>query len=137
MGESNESEITEQGDVISQGFVLDQPNLEDLIEVIEEVVDYRGDITLHLKDNSEVTGYIFSSDLKGEDSTLSLFPKGEDERVSILLADITKLHFSGRDTASGKSWETWVKNYNEKKAARARGEDVGLIGIEAESLDDE
>lgn len=122
---------------VGQGFVLDRPSREDLHEIMEAVVDYRGDITVRLRGGEAVTGYVFSRQERGEDSSLELFPRGEDERRTILYRDVEALEFSGRDTASGKSWETWVKNYNEKKAARARGEDVGLIGIDAESLDED
>jgi hypothetical protein len=40
------------------------------------------------------------------------------------------LNFSGRDTAAGKSFETWVKKYQEKKAAGEKN-----IGLEPEKLD--
>jgi hypothetical protein len=49
--------------------------------------------------------------------------------VSVPYADIAALHFSGRDTAAGKSWEAWVRKYWEKKAA---GESAD---IEPEQLD--
>jgi hypothetical protein len=40
------------------------------------------------------------------------------------------LAFTGKDTAAGKSFEAWVRKYNEKKAAGEKN-----IGIEPEPLD--
>jgi hypothetical protein len=37
--------------------------------------------------------------------------------VAVAWSEIAGLAFSGRDMAAGKSWEAWVKNYVEKKAA--------------------
>ena len=62
---------------------------------------------------------------------MRLFPKDRDEKVSISYADITRLEFTGRDTAAGKSFETWVKKYQAKKAAGETN-----IGIEPEKLDE-
>jgi hypothetical protein len=45
-------------------------------------------------------------------------------------ADIARLEFTGRDTAAGKSFATWVKKYQEKKAAGEKN-----IQIEPEKLD--
>ena len=57
-------------------------------------------------------------------------PKDRDEKLAVSYAQITRLAFTGRDTAAGKSWETWVKKYNEKKAAGERN-----IGLAPEKLD--
>ena len=44
--------------------------------------------------------------------------------------EIARLEFTGRDTAAGKSFETWVRKYREKKAAGEKN-----IQIEPEKLD--
>jgi hypothetical protein len=44
-------------------------------------------------------------------------PKEGGGKVSVSYAEIARLAFTGRDTAAGKSWETWVKKYVEKKKA--------------------
>lgn len=126
----------------SQGFRMDAPRAEDLVKIVDAALDYRGDVSLELHGGEEVAGYIFNRVIDREaappgDSYLELFPRGEDERRKVLYRDIRGVVFSGRDTASGKSWETWVRNWETKRAARARGEDVGRIEIRAESLDEE
>ena len=47
--------------------------------------------------------------------------------MTIPYDQIAALVFTGRDTAAGRSWETWMKKYQEKKAAGEKG-----IGIEPE-----
>jgi hypothetical protein len=48
----------------------------------------------------------------------------------IAYSDIAALAFTGRDAAAGKSWEAWVKKYEEKKAAGEKH-----IGLEPEALE--
>ena len=99
----------------------------------DKAFDYRGDVTLSLKDGSKIDGYVFDRRADGAglaDCVVRLFPKDRDEKVSIRYCDIARLEFTGRDTAAGKSFETWVKKYQEKKAAGEKN-----IGIEPEKLD--
>ena len=56
-------------------------------------------------------------------------PQDADGKVEVLYADIARLEFTGRDTAAGKSWESWIKRYVAKKQA---GE---AASIESESLE--
>ena len=64
------------------------------------------------------------------ESVVRVIPKNENKKIVIAYADIAALAFSGRDTAAGKSFEAWVKKYNEKKAAGERN-----IALHPESLD--
>jgi hypothetical protein len=87
---------------------------------LEKAFDYRGDVTIARRDGSAVEGYIFDRRSNGKtlaDCSVRLFPKDRDEKISIAYSDIARLVFSGKDTAAGKSFETWVKKYREKKAA--------------------
>ncbi len=101
-------------------------------EALEKAFDYRGDVSITLKNGSKIEGYIFDrrSGQTLTDSRVRLFPAGSDEKLSISYADIAALAFSGRDTAAGRSWEAWVRKYWEKRAAGEKN-----IGIEAEKLD--
>jgi hypothetical protein len=100
---------------------------------LEKAFDYRGDVTITRKDDTKIEGYIFDRRSNGKtlaDCAVRLFPKDRDEKISIPYADIARLEFTGKDTAAGKSFETWVKKYQEKKAAGEKN-----IGIEPEKLD--
>jgi len=100
---------------------------------LEKAFDYRGDVTIGLKDGSRIEGYIFDRRNDGPnlaDCVVRLFPKDRDEKVSVRYSEIARLEFSGRDTAAGKSFETWVKKYREKKAAGEKN-----IQLEPEKLE--
>jgi hypothetical protein len=87
---------------------------------LEKAFDYRGDVTITLKDGSKVEGYIFDRRSTGpalSDCAVRLLPRDRDEKQSVRYADIARLEFTGRDTAAGKSFETWLRKYREKKAA--------------------
>ena len=101
---------------------------------LEKAFDYRGDLTVTLKNGEKVEGYLF--DRKNDGATLAdcnvrMIPKGRPEKLRIPYSDIAALAFTGKDTAAGKSFEAWVKKYHEKKAAGEKN-----IGIDAESLED-
>jgi hypothetical protein len=115
-----------------EGWVPALASEEELRVALEKAFDYRGDVTITRKDGGVVEGYIFDrrSGKTLAESVVRLMPKDKDEKVTIAYGQIAALNFSGKDTAAGKSWETWVKKYREKKAAGERN-----IGIEAEKLD--
>lgn len=91
--------------------------------LIERAFDYRGDVTIRVTDGRVVEGYIFDRRVAGADSTLRIMPSDGGPRVTLRYDDIASLEFTGRDTAAGKSFETWVKKYVENKL---RGESASL-----------
>jgi len=115
-----------------EGWIPQLAAEEELRQALEKAFDYRGDVTITLKDGSKVEGYIFDrrSGKTLADSSVRLYPKDSNQRVSVAYADIVALAFSGRDAAAGKSWEAWVRKYWEKKSAGEKG-----IGIQAEKLE--
>jgi len=100
-----------------QGWVPELASDEELRIALEKAFDYRGDVTLTLKDNSRIEGYIFDrvSGSSLATSFVRVLPKDSSQKLKISYADIAALAFSGRDTAAGKSWEAWVRKYWEKK----------------------
>ena len=102
-----------------EGWVPALAGEEEVRQALEKAFDYRGDVTITLKNGSSVEGYIFDRRTGStlSDSVVRLFPKDRAEKVSVSYAEIAGLAFTGRDTAAGKSWAAWVKKYWEKKAA--------------------
>jgi hypothetical protein len=93
----------------------------ELREAVELAFDYRGDVTLELTSRQTIEGYIFNRDAVASPPFLQLFPKGQPGELKIPYADIVAVVFTGEDTASGKSWEAWVKKKeSERKAEAAR-----------------
>ena len=102
-----------------QGKAFEAASEEELREGLEKAFDYRGDVTITLKNGSAVEGYIFDrrTGKTLAESLVRLFPKDDPKKISITYSDIAGLAFTGRDTAAGKSWEAWVRKYWEKKQA--------------------
>jgi hypothetical protein len=115
-----------------QGRVFEAVSDDELREALEKAFDYRGDVTISLKDGSTVEGYIFDrrSGVTLADSCVRVLPKDQLARCTISYAQISGLAFTGRDTAAGKSWEAWLKKYWEKKLAGERN-----IQLTPENLD--
>jgi len=115
-----------------QGWVPQLATEEELRIALEKAFDYRGDVTLTLKDNSKIEGYIFDR-VAGKTLTTSfvrVMPKDANQKLKVCYANIAALSFTGKDTAAGKSWEAWVRKYWEKK-----GSGEGSISLEPESLE--
>ncbi|MBN8733566.1 MAG: hypothetical protein J0L64_23735 [Acidobacteria bacterium] len=91
----------------------------DLREALNNAFDYRGDITLTRRDGSTLTGYLYDRVEAPtlDQSLVRLWPRDSDTRLSIPYSDITHLVFSGRDTAAGRGWEAWLRQYWQKKSA--------------------
>jgi hypothetical protein len=100
-----------------QGWVPQLASEDEVRIALEKAFDYRGDVTLTLKNNSKMEGYIFDRVTGPSLSTsfVRVLPKDSSPRVKISYAEIAALAFTGRDTAAGKSWEAWVRKYWEKK----------------------
>jgi hypothetical protein len=115
-----------------QGWIPPLASEAEIRAALEKAFDYRGDVTLTLKDDTKIEGYLFDRRTAPTlaDCSVWLFPKDRDEKVQVSYADIARLEFSGKDTAHGKSFETWIKKYNEKKAAGETN-----IRLEPEKLD--
>jgi len=116
-----------------EGWVPTLASEDEIRAALEKAFDYRGDLTLTLKDGCKIEGYIFDRRSDGKslaDCFVRIMPKSQPDRVKVSYAEIAALAFTGKDTAAGKSFEAWVRKYQEKKAAGEKN-----IGIEPEPLD--
>ena len=105
----------------------------DVRDALEKAFDYRGDLTILLKDGGKIEGYVFDRKRKTpalEDCIVRIMPRDRPEKIAVRYSDVAALSFSGRDTAAGKSFAAWVKKYNAKRAAGEKD-----IGIESEPLE--
>jgi hypothetical protein len=115
-----------------EGWIPELATEAEVREALEKAFDYRGDITVTLKDGGKVEGYLFD---RRQGPTLAqsfirIIPMDNVGKVNVAYSDIAALVFTGRDTAAGKTFEAWVKKYWEKKAAGEKN-----IQIEPENLD--
>jgi len=115
-----------------EGWIPQLATDEEVRAALEKAFDYRGDVSITLKSGEKVEGYIFDrrTGKSLANSVVRLFPKTGNQKISISYADIAALAFTGKDTAVGKTWEAWMKKYNEKKAAGETN-----IGLQPEALE--
>jgi hypothetical protein len=115
-----------------EGWIPQLAGDEEIRTALEKAFDYRGDVSITLKSGEKIDGYIFDrrSGKSLTDSVIRLYPKSGNQKISISYADIGALAFTGKDTAAGKSWEAWMKKYEEKKAAGEKN-----IGLQPEALE--
>ena len=111
-----------------QGGVVDREDADRFDAALNWAVDYRGDVTLLMRDGRALECYVF--DRSAEDE-LRCMAKGEEDRCSIPVQTILELRFSGKDTAAGKTFDRWIERYVQQKLA---GESAS---IESESLEDD
>lgn len=133
MPEFNKAKDTHASLSAAQGVEVDDSDAERLADAIDLAFDYRGDVTIvRHGETKPVEGYIFDRRRNATlaDSALRMIPRGSDDRVTIGYGEIARLQFSGRDTAAGKSFETWMKKYVQKKL---EGQEAS---IHSEKLDD-
>ncbi|MGA3294633.1 MAG: hypothetical protein ABSE45_11705 [Candidatus Acidiferrales bacterium] len=120
-----------------EGWIPSTATESEIRAALERAFDYRGDVTLTLKDGRTIEGYVFDRKSNGpslSDCLVRLMPKEQQKdqpgKLSVPYSDIAALAFTGRDTAAGKSFAAWVKKYNEKKAAGEKN-----IGIDSDPLE--
>jgi hypothetical protein len=101
-----------------QGVTFTFQSEKDRVEAIDKAFDYRGDVTLTLR-NGEMEGYVFNRDAKAAPPRLEFFLKGSDEARVIPYADVIAIAFTGKDTADGKSWAAWVSKKEHERQAEA------------------
>ena len=118
--------------VILQGLACEASNPEELRRALDEAFDFRGDVTITRKSSGEsIQGYVFdrTSAATLSDSKIRIIPTNGGQRITIPYDDIAQVRFTGKDTAAGRSFETWMKKYVRNKLA---GE---AANIEPEPLD--
>jgi transcriptional antiterminator Rof (Rho-off) len=111
-----------------EGRVFQPASFAELAEAVELAFDYRGDVTVSLKSGESLSGYLFNRQVNGSDSYLEVFPSDSSAARRIRYDQIAAIAFTGEDTATGKSWETWIA----KKDSERRAE-VERIAAEAKT----
>jgi hypothetical protein len=114
-----------------EGWIPSLASDGEIRQALEKAFDYRGDVTLTLKNGDVVHGYVFDRrpGTTLHDSAVRVMPWDQRTKLTIPYSDIAALAFTGRDNAAGKTFDAWVRKYWEKKAAGEKN-----IGIEAERL---
>lgn len=78
-----------------------------LPQIVDLAFDYRGNVTIVQVDGSEAVAFVFNREAGGASPHLDYYDEAGNGPFRLLYRDIRAIRFSGKDTASGKSWEAW------------------------------
>ena len=106
-----------------QGVRLERGG-EEFAAGLAAAVDYRGDVTVR-RAEGDLAGYLFDA----TETRLRVMPADGGPAVAVPVAEVDAIEFTGKDAASGRTWENWVRRYVERKLA---GQSADL---ESERLD--
>lgn len=69
---------------------------------IDEAFDYRGHVTVTLKDGQVIEGYIYhrSLDPRFGEPCLEMFPKDQDQRLVVPARNVKSVALTGKDFAA-------------------------------------
>ena len=111
-----------------EGRVFQPASFAETVEAVELAFDYRGDVTVSLKSGESLSGYLFNRQVNGSDSSLEMFPSDSSQARHIRYDQIAAIAFTGEDTATGKSWESWIA----KKDSERRDE-IDRVAADAQA----
>lgn len=97
-----------------EGWIPVLAGAEEIRDALCKAFEYRGDVMITLKNGERLESYVF--DRKADGASLDgclvrLFPKEGNKQIAISFSDIARLEFTGRDTASGRRFEVWLKSH--------------------------
>ncbi len=91
----------------------------DIEKQIDAAYDFRGHVTIKLKDGKTVEGFIFNRQFKNpklkRDNFIEVVLKGSGDKAEIDIGTVLSVEITGEDCAEGNSYA----NYLKKKAAEA------------------
>jgi hypothetical protein len=90
-------------------------NKQELYDALDKAFDYRGDITITLRDGKKIVAYVFNREPKAPEPFIEVYPADQDQKVKIHYKDVAGLAFTGIDTAAGKSWAVWMEKQKAKE----------------------
>jgi hypothetical protein len=101
----------------SQGMEASANDADEFARLLKAAIDYRGDVTLYPASDEPIVGYVFDVDARSSPPVVRLLPADGGARIAVPLTQLSKVEITGKDTAAGRSFETWVKKYVERKRA--------------------
>lgn len=90
---------------------------EGLKRQIEAAYDYRGHVTIRLKQGKTLEGFLYNREWANarlpQDNFIDVMVKDSDESLRLPMAELAAIELTGTDYAAGNSYEDYLK----KKAA--------------------
>ena len=87
--------------------------------IIDLAFDYRGNTTVLKRDGSALYGYVFNRDGDAPVPYLEMFDAEGGGPHRVPYAEVRTIHFTGKDTAAGKSYAAWLARKQAERSGRA------------------
>jgi hypothetical protein len=98
------------GNVVTlEGWVPEIGTKLTLAQVIDLAFDYRGNTTVVKVDGTKIEGYIYNRVTEVAEPFIQMYDRDGNGPLRIPYGEIRNILFTGRDMASGQSWEAWVE----------------------------
>jgi len=89
-----------------------------LARLVDLAFDYRGNTTVVKRDGTALHGYVFNRDADAPAPYLEMFDAEGGGPHRVPYSDVRTVHFTGKDTAAGKSYAAWLARKQAEKAAQ-------------------
>jgi hypothetical protein len=103
-----------------EGWSPEPRTPDDVAQVVDFAFDYRGDVTLVMRDGSERVGYVCNRYPNAAEPFVELLEPSGGGPVRVRYTELRTIRFTGRDMASGKSYTAWLERKRTGKARDAR-----------------
>ena len=120
MNEAKQGAAADNQNGSLQGREYTFSNDRDRREGLDAAFDYRGDLTLRLRNGETIEGYLFNRHPEGKPPTVQLFVKGETEARILPYVDVVAVSFTGKDPADGKSYLAWKAKKHAERAVESQ-----------------
>jgi hypothetical protein len=104
-----------------EGWTPEPSEALSLARIVDLAFDYRGNTTVVLRDGARLHGYVSNRDAEAATPYLEMFDAEGEGPHRLAYGDIRTIHFTGKDTAAGKSYAAWLARKQAEKAARPAG----------------
>jgi hypothetical protein len=99
-----------------------EPNAElPLARIIDLAFDYRGNTTIMKRDGTALHGYVFNRDADAPAPYLEMFDAEGGGPHRVWYVEVRTIHFTGKDTAAGRSYAAWLARKQTETTTRAAG----------------
>ena len=88
-----------------------------LASVVEASFNYRGNVTILRRDGNRIVGFVSNRNTDAASPFLEWFDEAGEGPHRLPYAEVETIHFTGKDTAVGKSWAAWAARKEQAKAA--------------------
>jgi len=79
---------------------------------LEAAFNYRGNVTLTLKNGEAIVCFLFNRELNSQEPFVEVFLTGSGNYHKYAISELADIQLTGEDHAAGKSYQEWLAKQN-------------------------